>query len=225
MLKIFLGEFMDVIKVVLYTIMMYVFLIVIIRLMGKREVGSLSIFDLAVYFTISDLITVAIVDHTIPIYNSIVSVVVLAFLQILISFVTLKSKKIRDTIDGKKSIIISNGNIDFEEMKRQRYTIDDLYNQIREKGIDSVTLIKWAILENSGKLSIITKTDSIANFPDPLISDGIIDKDNLKRLKMDEKYLLNKVKESGAKSLKEVKLCLFINDSLTFIFKNNKTFK
>ena len=225
MLKIFLGEFMDVIKVVLYTIMMYVFLIVIIRLMGKREVGSLSIFDLAVYFTISDLITVAIVDHTIPIYNSIVSVVVLAFLQILISFVTLKSKKIRDAIDGKKSIIISNGNIDFEEMKRQRYTIDDLYNQIREKGIDSVTLIKWAILENSGKLSIITKTDSIANFPDPLISDGIIDKDNLKRLKMDEKYLLNKVKESGAKSLKEVKLCLFINDSLTFIFKNNKTFK
>lgn len=216
---------MDVIKVVLYTIMMYVFLIVIIRLMGKREVGSLSIFDLAVYFTISDLITVAIVDHTIPIYNSIVSVVVLAFLQILISFVTLKSKKIRDAIDGKKSIIISNGNIDFEEMKRQRYTIDDLYNQIREKGIDSVTLIKWAILENSGKLSIITKTDSIANFPDPLISDGIIDKDNLKRLKMDEKYLLSKVKESGAKSLKEVKLCLFINDSLTFIFKNNKTFK
>ena len=225
MLKICLGEIMDVIKVVLYTIIMYVFLIVIIRLMGKREVGSLSIFDLAVYFTISDLITVAIVDHTIPIYNSIVSVLVLAFLQILISFVTLKSKKIRDVIDGKKSIIISNGNIDFEEMKKQRYTIDDLYNQIREKGIDSVTSIKWAILENSGKLSIITKNESIANFPDPLISDGIIDKDNLKKLKMDEKYLLSKVKESGAKSLKEVKLCLYINDSLTFIFKNKKTFK
>lgn len=216
---------MAIIKVTLYTLMMYLFLIIIIRLMGKREVGSLSITDLAVYFTISDLITVGIVDHSVSIINSIVSVIVLAFLQILFSYITLKSKKIRDVVEGRKSIIIFNGNIDFEEMKKQRYSIDDLYNQIRDKGIDSVTEIRWAILETNGKLSIITKMSSVANFPDPIISDGIIDKENLKKIKVDEKYLLSKVKETGAKKLKEVKLCLYINDSLTFFLKNNKTFK
>lgn len=204
---------------------MYLFLIIIIRIMGKREVGNLSIIDLAVYFTISDLITVGIVDHSIPLLNSIVSVLVLTFLQVLLSLITLKSKKIRDLFDGKKSLIIDNGNIDFQEMERQRYTIDDLYNQIRENGVDSVTAIKWAILERTGKLSIIKYTDAISNFPDPLISDGVIDKDNLKKIKMDEEYLLKKIKESNIKNLKDIKLCLYINDSLTFIFQRNKTSK
>ncbi len=216
---------MDILKVVLYTILMYFYLIIIIRIMGKREVGSLSIFDLAVYFTISDLITMAIVDHQIPILFTIISVAILCFLQITLAFITMKNKKIRDFIDGKKSIIIDNGNIDFEEMKKQRYTIDDLYNQIREKGIDSVTLIRWAILENSGKLSVITYKDSISNFPDPLITDGVIDKDNLKKLNIDEKYLLEKVKASKAKSLSDIRLCLYINDNFTFIFKKSKTSK
>lgn len=216
---------MEIIKVVLYTILMYFFLIIIIRVMGKREVGSLSIFDLAVYFTISDLITMSIIDHQIPIYYAIISVIILCFLQIVLAYITMKSKKVRDLIDGKKSIIIDNGNIDFDEMKKQRYTIDDLYNQIREKGIDSVTLIRWAILENSGKLSVITYKDSISNFPDPLISDGKIEQDNLKRLNIDEKELLEKVKECKVKDLSEIRLCLYINDNFTFIFKKSKTSK
>ena len=216
---------MQIVKVVVYTIFMFFYLILIIRLMGKREVGSLSIFDLAVYFTISDLITMAILDHNIPLYFTIISVAILCFLQIVMAYITMKSKKIRDFIDGKKSIIICNGNIDFEEMKKQRYTIDDLYNQIREKGIDSVTLIRWAILENSGKLSVITYKDSISNFPDPLISDGVIEKENLKKLNIDEQVFLEKIKESKAKSLADIKLCLYINNGFTFFFKNGKTSK
>ncbi len=216
---------MEILKVICYTVLMYFYLILIIRIMGKREVGSLSIFDLAVYFTISDLITMSIIDHTVPIYFTIVSVGILCFLQISLAFITLKNKKIRDFIDGKKAIIIDNGNIDFQEMEKQRYTIDDLYNQIREKGLDSVTAIRWAILETSGKLSVITYKDSISNFPDPLISDGIIDKENLKKVKIDEKDLLNKIKEKKIKSLKDIRLCLYINNGLTFILKSSKTSK
>lgn len=210
---------MEIIKVIGYTVFMYLYLIVIIRIMGKREVGSLSIFDLAVYFTISDLITMAILDHTISIFVSIISVAVLCFLQILIAKITLKNKKIRDVVDGKKSIIISDGIIDFNEMKKQRYTIDDLYSQIREKGLDSVTLIKWAILENNGKLSIITYRDSISNFPDPLISDGVVIYENLKKAKIDEKTFFENVLLSGVKNIKEVKLCIYVEDKLSFVFK------
>ena len=210
---------MHIIKVIIYTIFMYFYLIFIIRIMGKREVGSLSIFDLAVYFTISDLITICIVDHSIPISVAIVSVAVLCFLQILIAKLTLKSKKIRDIIDGKKSIIISDGVIDFKEMKKQRYTIDDLYSQIREKGIDSITLIKWAILENNGKLSIITKKDSISNFPDPLIVDGFIVLENLKKANINEKEFLENIKNSGINNIKDIRLCIYVDNKLSFIFR------
>ena len=84
---------MEIIKIGIYTIIMYFYLIFIIRVMGKREVGSLSIFDLAVYFTISDLITACIIDKTIPIYYGIISVAILCFLQKGIAYVTLKNKK------------------------------------------------------------------------------------------------------------------------------------
>ena len=94
MLKIFIGEIM-IIKVVLHTIFMFFYLIFIIRIMGKREVGSLSIFDLAVYFTISDLITMAILDHNISMFLSIISVAVLCFLQKVLAKITLKNKKSR----------------------------------------------------------------------------------------------------------------------------------
>lgn len=213
---------MSILKVVVYTISMYIYLILIIRLMGKREIGSLSVFDLAVYFTISDLITISIVDHTIPIYLTIISVALLCGLQIVLAFVTLKNKKIREFIDGKSSLIINDGIIDFEEMKKQRYTIDDLFNQLRDKGYDSPTLIRWAILENSGKLSVISYEDSIANYPDPIISDGCINYDALKKIKKDEQWLLQQLYQTNVKKVQEVTLCLYIRNQLTFIFKTNK---
>lgn len=213
---------MDVIKVVCFTIFMYFYLIFIIRLMGKREVGSLSVFDLAVYFTISDLITMSIVDHQISIIHCIVSVAILCFLQKGIAMITLKSKKIRDFIDGKKSLIINNGVIDFKEMKRQRYSIDDLYTQIRDKGIDNVTKIKWAILENTGKLSVITHEQSSSNYPDPIISDGKLIEENLIKIPISKDYIDNKIKEANIKSIKIIKLCLYVDNKLIFIFNKRK---
>lgn len=216
---------MEIIKIGIYTIIMYFYLIFIIRVMGKREVGSLSIFDLAVYFTISDLITSCIIDKTIPIYYGIISVAILCFLQKGIAYVTLKNKKVREFIDGKKSIIINNGEIDFEEMKRQKYTFDDLYSQIREKGIDSISLIRWAILENSGKLSVITYKESTSDFPDPLISDGIISVDNIKKAGLTEKYVLNQISKKNIESIKNINLCIYTDGNLVFFFKSSETSK
>ena len=204
---------------------MYFYLIFIIRLMGKREVGSLSIFDLAVYFTISDLVTACIIDQNIPIYIGIISVAILCFLQKVIAFITMKNKKIRDFIDGKKAIIINNGEIDFEEMKRQKYTFDDLYSQIREKGLDSISLIRWAILENSGKLSVITYKDSVSDFPEPIISDGVINIENVKKSGLSEKYVLSQVEKQNIKNIKDISLCIYVDGKLTFFFKRPKTFK
>jgi uncharacterized membrane protein YcaP (DUF421 family) len=216
---------MEIIKVIGYTVFMYLYLIVIIRIMGKREVGSLSIFDLAVYFTISDLITMSILDHNISMLFSVISVAVLCVLQKILAKITLKNKKVRDFIEGKKSIIIDNGEIDFNEMKNQNYTIDDLYTQMRDKGIDSICSVKWGILETTGRLSIITYESSKSNYPDPLISDGIIIKENLKRVNIDEQYLLNEINKKNIKNIKDIRLCVYCDDSLIFVFKSNKTLK
>lgn len=213
---------MELIKVIGYTVFMYFYLIFIIRVMGKREVGSLSIFDLAVYFTISDLITMSIVDHQISIIYCIIAVAILCTLQKIIAFLTLKSKKIRDFIDGKKSLIVNDGKIDFKEMKRQKYTIDDLYAQIRSEGIDSITKVKWAVLENSGKLSVITNENSISNFPDPLISDGAMILENIKKTNLTNEYITNKAYENGIKKIKDIKLCLYVDNKLIFLSKKNK---
>lgn len=209
---------MSLIKVIGYTVFMYFYLIFIIRLMGKREVGSLSIFDLAVYFTISDLITMSIIDQSVPFVFSLISVLILCFLQICISHITLKYKKVRDLIEGKKSLIINDGKIDFNEMKKQRFSIDDLYVQIRLLGIDSITKIRWAILETNGKLSVIKYEDSISKFPDPIIKDGEIDYVNMKKANIDEKYLLSKLFEINVYNIKDIKICLLLDDKLTFFF-------
>ena len=159
---------MDILILIGKTIVFYFFLIIVIRIMGKREVGNLSIFDLAVYFTISDLITMSIVDKKNPIYLPAISVAILVLLQVFLSHVSLRNKKIRDLLDGKKSIIINNGDIDFAEMEKQRYSLDDLFTQLRDKGFDSISNVKWAILETSGRLSVISYDESKSDYPDPI---------------------------------------------------------
>ena len=104
-------------------------------------------------------------------------------------------------------------------MRKQRYSIDDLYTQIRQLGIESVTLIRWAILENNGKLSIILKDATFSSYPDPLISDGLVIKDNLKIANIDEKVLMEAISKTKAKSIKDIKLCIILDNKLTFFFE------
>lgn len=210
---------MEILEIIGKTFLAYIFLIVVIRIMGKREVGNLSIFDLAVYFTISDLVTMSIVDKRNELWLPAVSVAFLALMQVILSKVTMKSKKIRDIIDGKMSLIINDGVLDFEEMKKQRYTVDDLFSQLRDKGFDSPTNVRWAILETSGKLSVISKDISVTNFPDPLVIDGKVSLENLKSCQKSEQWLYQKLKEQHIKRLDDVHLALLLNNDELAIFK------
>lgn len=201
------------------TILCYLFLIIVIRIMGKREIGNLSVFDLAVYFTISDLITMSIVDKKNPVYLPVISVAVLVLMQILFAYISLRNKKFRDLLDGKRSIIIHNGYIDFNEMKKQRYTIDDLFSQLGEKGFDSPIHIKWAILETNGKLSVISHDNSQSDYPEPIICDGIINYEILDKINKNEKWVYNQIQSKKINDLKKIRLAIFNQDQLTFFIK------
>ena len=178
------------IKILFRTVLFYILLIFAYKIMGKRELGELGIFDFAISILISQLIAISIENYKDPILFTLLPLVTLILLQVIISIVSLKNKKFRDFVDGTESVIISKGKIIYREMEKQRYSLSDLLLQLRDKQIRSLEEVDYAILENSGKLSIFTKDDKDKNvFPLPLIVDGKIEERNLKYINKDTVWL------------------------------------
>lgn len=180
------------IGIILRTLFMYFFIILAYRLMGKKEVGQLSIIDLIVSILIAELVALAIEGEKHAIMMSVVPIMVLVGVQILMSFITLKNEKIRYLIDGKPVLIIKNGKLNFTEMSKLRYSLDDLITQLRLQGVKSIDKVKYAILENNGNLSVF-QDDS--DYPLPIILDGVIDQSVLKEIGKDYDWILNVLKK------------------------------
>ena len=139
------------------TIFLYLLILIIFRLMGKREIGELSVFDLVVNIMIAEMAVMAIEETTTVMLHSVASIIVLMMIQITMARLSLKSKKFRDIVDGSPTIIINQGKIDEKAMRQQRYNFDDLLQQLREKDIHNIADVEFAILEPSGKLSVFEK--------------------------------------------------------------------
>jgi len=193
------------------TIFMYFFIIFVYRLMGKKEVGQLSIVDLIVSILIAELIALSIQEDSKSIFISVIPILVLVGVQMLISYITLKNDKLRYVIDGKPTIIIKNGKLNFTEMSKLRYSLDDLLTQLRLQGVKSIDKVKYAILENNGNLSVFNDN---SDYPLPLILDGVIDYNTLKEIKKDYNWLINSLKKKN----------LEIDEVFYAFYTNNKTF-
>lgn len=201
---------------VLKTIFMYFFVIFVYRLMGKKEVGRLSIVDLIVSILIAELIALSIESKDSNILISVVPILVLVLVQMLISYITLKNESIRDLIDGKPTIIIKNGKLNFTEMSKLRYSLDDLLTQLRLQGVKSIDKVKYAVLENNGDLSVF-KDDS--DYPLPLILDGVIDYEVLKEINKDYNWILNILKNKNL-SLEDVFYAFYTNNKVFVISRS-----
>lgn len=214
------GDLMNYLIIIGKTLLFYVLLIIFMRIMGKREVGELGIFDIIVFFIISELFSISISNPKISVFMSIVPIIVIVLLQILTSKLCLKSTKFRELIDGKPSLIIVNGKIDLVELKKQRYNIDDLLLQLRDKNIDSPSVIKYAILESNGKLSVFKEEDMLTLYPLPIIKNGIIDEKILQILNINRNKLIKKLYSLGYDDISKIELCIieknrfYILDSL-----------
>ncbi len=170
-----IGEYMKYLIISFRSLFFYISIGVLYRLMGKREVAELSIMDLIVSFFIAQIASIAIENYDKSIFISILPIVILVTLQILSSKLEINSSKVRKIIDGDSSMIINQGKVNFKEMLRQRYNIEDLLGQLREQGIKSIEEVDYAILETNGKLSIFKKEDDKdSTYPLPLIIDGEI---------------------------------------------------
>lgn len=185
---------MDVLIVLFRTLLFYVIITVVYRFMGKREVGELSIMDLIVSILIAELAAISIDKYKSNLLITIIPICVLVVVQIVIAKISLKNPNVREKIEGVPSVIVNRGKINFKEMLKQRYNLDDLLTQLREKGIRSIDEVDYAILETSGKLSVFEKGNN-KNYPLPVILDGEIDYETLAQIKKDEQWLDKVLKE------------------------------
>ncbi|AJY76092.1 DUF421 domain-containing protein [Paenibacillus beijingensis] len=148
---------MELFSLLIRTVIIYFVVFLIMRLMGKREIGKMSVFDLIISFMIAESAVIVIEDTERAIWDGVVPMLGLMVIQVSIAFVSMHSRKLRLLFDGRPSIIIANGKLDRETMRKQRYNLDDLMQQLRENQIVSVHEVEFAILETSGKLSVIKK--------------------------------------------------------------------
>jgi uncharacterized membrane protein YcaP (DUF421 family) len=203
--------------IIFRTLFLYLLIIVIFRLMGKREIGELSILDLVVFIMIGEMAVIAIENTKDPLIHSVIPMVLLMIIQITLALISLKSKKFRDLVDGQPSIIINRGKIDENAMRKQRYNFDDLMTQLREKDIRSIADVEFAILESSGSLSVIEKLKNSkeqqkqGDITVPLILDGAIEEENLKRINKTNLWLRQELKKKGYRDVKKISFCSYEN--------------
>ena len=200
----------------LKTILLYFIIVVCYRLMGKKEVGELSIIDLIVTILIAELAAICIENYKKSILISLIPIISLVLIQISLSYISLKNNKIRNFIEGKPSVIIKKGKVKFSEMTKLRYSLDDLISQLREKGIKSIEDVDYAILENSGTLSVFEKEKE---YPLPIILDGVIDYDVLKEINKDIKWIHKLLIKENLK-LEDIFYACYTKDK-TYIIKKS----
>ena len=184
--------------------------------MGKREIGQLGIIDLIISILMAELVAISIEDVEKSLWVTILPLSLLTFLEIILAYISIKSRWFRSLFGGKTSLIICEGKVNYKEMIKQRYSMDDLLISLRQKEVKDIEEVEYAFLEPNGKLSIFkynifhTKT----TYPMPLILDGSINQKTLDYLGYNHKWLENKL------ALKHLSL----NDIFYAFYKKNKIY-
>ncbi|MEK4521614.1 DUF421 domain-containing protein [Psychrobacillus sp. FSL W7-1457] len=209
----------DTLIIILRTIALYWIILAILRIMGKREVGELSIFDLVVFLLIAEVGSVAIDNPESNFWHAFLPMGILLIIQLIASYTSLKSKKFRDMMEGHPSIIIKDGVIVEKEMRKQRYNLDDLLQQLREQQIGSIRSVSYAFLEPSGNLSVFKKKEE--QFIFPLIIDGDIQMDHLIRIGKSKEWLLDELNKKMLYDYKKVFYCSYEEEELYIQLKTS----
>ncbi|NOU65943.1 DUF421 domain-containing protein [Paenibacillus sp. LMG 31461] len=214
---------MEILTIFLRTVLIYFVVFLMLRIMGKREIGKLSLFDLVISIMIAEIAVFVLEDVKKPLVSGILPMGTLVLIQVVIAYITLKSRTIRVLFDGKPSVLINKGMINRNEMKKHRYNLDDLMLQLRQNKIMNVADVEFAILEPSGKLSVVEKDKNeketgaevtklnnkirYEGLPLPLIMDGKVQDENLEKIGQTRFWLKNQLQEQGARDFKEIFYC------------------
>ena len=185
-------------QIIFRTLFFYFFIALAYRIMGKREVGQLGIIDLIVSILVAELVAISIENYKDNIFLTIVPIVLLVAVELILGFVSVKSRKFNRLFGGKPTIIINQGKLLYNNLVSQRYSLDDLLLELRQSGIDSIDDVNYALLEPNGKLSIFKYEllKRVKPIPLPLVLEGVIQKETLKNIDKDERWLLENLEHN-----------------------------
>lgn len=223
--------------VILRSVILYAVVLIVMRIMGKRQIGQLQPFELVITIIISELAAVPMQNTGIPLLYGILPILILMIAQVLLSFISLKSVRARGIICGKPSILIEDGKIMEKELSNLYFNVNDLLEQLRVKGYPDVQDVEFAILETEGQLSIIPKsmkrpvtpmdlnvTVNQEKLPITLIIDGEVIKQNLKIALLNEDDLNKLLNKNNVKSYKSV-LFAALDSSGKFFYQEKANYK
>ena len=193
-------------------IFLYIVVLVVMRLMGKREIGQMQPFELAISIMIADLAATPMAETGIPISNGIVPILGLLVMHLAISTLNIKSTKAREIICGKPSILIYRGKIDEKTLRKERFTIIELEERLRDNNIFSIGDVDYAILETSGQVTVIPKPNKRNTIPEDfniqpeyegisydLVVDGKVMYKNLEKIGKNYMWLVKQTEKFGIK--------------------------
>lgn len=188
------------------SIILYIIVLIVMRLMGKREIGQLQPFELAISIMIADLASIPMTETGIPITRGIIPILGLLVMHLSISVINLKSLRAREIICGKPTILIYRGKIVEEALKKERFTINELEERLRGNNVFNVGDVEYAILETSGQVTVIQKPNKRTTIPEDfnimpeyegipydLVIDGKIMNENLKKIGKNYQWLKKQV--------------------------------
>lgn len=196
---------------------MYIYLLVLAKLMGQREIGRLTLFDFIIGITIGSILGGTLSSSTNGLKGAVITLATLSGLQILLSYLTLKLSKLRRVVEEEPIILVQNGKLLENAMIKTRINLDDLMSQLRQKGYFYLGQVEFAVLEANGKLSVLPKSQNRAvtpadlnigtnyeGYPAMLIEDGNVLNENLRINNLSEKWLTDQLRQNNISSPKDV---------------------
>lgn len=218
------------------TALLYLLVVITMRLMGKRQIAQLEPFELVVAIMIAELAAIPMQDRHIPLINGIIAILTLMFIQVTFSVISLRSVGFRTFLDGHYSLVIVNGSIQEKEMRKARYNLDELLEQLRLKDVFHLEDVEFAILETSGDLSVLLKSQKRPTTPADLqvdtsyeglsivlVLDGQVMSTELKRAGLTEAWLRSELEKHGIQGPQHV-LIASINTKGELLFQAKDKF-
>lgn len=208
--------------VAIRTFVLYIIVLIAVSIMGKSELSKMSPFQLVIVFMIAELAAMPIDDPSTSLINGVMAIFTLMLLQVLISFLSIKSEKFKNLVSGKPSILIEKGKLNIKELKKLRITSTDLLEQLRLANCPSLSDVEYAIMEANGQLTVIPKAEQKPLTPKDMgltvndgllpmvvVSDGTVYNENLLAAGVPEELFRQKLRDSGISSYKDIFLAFY----------------
>lgn len=220
--------------IIFRTVAIYVTLVITMRFMGKRQIGEMQLSELVVTLMLSEIAAIPIVEEEYSLFDAVLPVILLVALEMAISFFVTKSSRLKRIVDGRPSVVIKNGKIRMEELRRLRITLDELLSEMRQKDIFDIRDVEYALIENNGKLSVYIRPSARAASVEDLgieqtrtglaytlVVDGELCSSGLALFEIDKEWVLDRLKKKNIR-LKDVLLMTVDEDGEISVTKKSK---